>query len=75
MNKYLGATDVRVRNLSEALSDGTVLIELMQQLSGFKLKFFHKNPTIEKDIFENLNVLMKFLFFLNIDAHIKPEGT
>eukprot|EP01122_Echinamoeba_exundans_P013171 TRINITY_DN5709_c0_g1_i1.p1 TRINITY_DN5709_c0_g1~~TRINITY_DN5709_c0_g1_i1.p1 ORF type:complete len:399 (+),score=107.68 TRINITY_DN5709_c0_g1_i1:78-1274(+) len=74
MNKYLGATDVRVRNLSEALADGTVLIELLQQLSGFKLKFFHKKPTEEKDIFENLNVLMKFLFFLNIDAHIKPDA-
>lgn len=74
VNKYLEGTNTRVRNLSDALADGTVLIQLLEQLSGFKLKSFHRKPSKEKEVFENLNILMKFLFFLNIDAQIKPDG-
>jgi hypothetical protein len=50
VNRHLLEREMRVRNLSKSFRDGTVLLNLLEVLSGYKIKSFNKKPADKKEI-------------------------
>ena len=52
---------VQVRDLSQDLSDGTVLVSLLEKLTSSKMRAkYHPSPTHRLQKLDNLRVVMEF---------------
>lgn len=56
----------RIENLETDLSDGLLLIELIQILSHKKLTRYNKKPTMRMQQLENVSVALEFLKSENV---------
>ena len=58
--KSSGKTN-EVTDLTEDLRDGTVLIRLVENLTGKKMKQYNKAPTVTAHKLDNLDMLFSFM--------------
>ena len=52
-------SDKQVTNLAVDLRDGTVLVRLVQNLTGKKIKGYHKSPQLPAHMLDNLDLVFK----------------
>lgn len=52
-------SDKQVTNLAVDLRDGTVLVRLVQNLTGKKIKGYHKAPQLPAHMLDNLDLVFK----------------
>lgn len=58
-NTVLKDSNIKINNIYDDLTDGTVLIQMYQVLSGKKVRRYNKNPKILQHVMENLDIVMK----------------
>ncbi|KAF7996048.1 hypothetical protein HCN44_009833 [Aphidius gifuensis] len=66
-NEHLHKINVHINNLETDLSDGIILIKLLEVLTAKKLPKYHEQPTFRSHKLENVGVALKFLVDENIN--------
>ncbi|GAB7362433.1 hypothetical protein MBLNU230_g2755t1 [Neophaeotheca triangularis] len=61
LNSKLGARDIQINDLVADLSDGTVLIHLLEILSNESLGRYASRPKLRVQRFENVNIALDFI--------------
>ena len=59
VNVRLKSGDKQVTNLAVDLRDGTVLVRLVENLTGKKIKGYHKSPKLPAHMLDNLDLVFK----------------
>ena len=52
---------MKVTDLTVELQDGTILVRLLENLTGKKIKGFHKAPSLPAHKLDNLDLVFSFL--------------
>jgi len=61
MNTHLSDRDLEIKELNEDLQDGLKLIQLLEIISGKRIKKYKKKPQNKLQKIENLNIALKFV--------------
>lgn len=67
INEHLHKINLQINNIETDLSDGIVLIKLLEVLTNKKLPKYHEQPTFRSHRLENVGVALKFLVQENIN--------
>lgn len=65
-NQHLKYRDMEIKDLFEDFNDGLKLIALLEDLSGKKIKGYHKRPNFPQHKLENISTALRFIESQNI---------
>lgn len=60
-----------IRNIHTDLSDGTVLIDVLECITGKQIAAAHRNATLHKQKVENIILIQRFLEVENVELSMK----
>lgn len=69
INSTLQRVDVTVKDIATDLADGTVLIQLAQELIGKKIPKWNKTPNMRVKSIENANIALEFILASGVKLH------
>jgi hypothetical protein len=75
VNKHLKKRNLQMNNLQTDFQNGVLLINLLEIVSGQKVKKYFEKPTRIFQYLENLEIALKFLSYLQINVKAEPQGT
>ena len=74
MNKHLKERDMKIENLAKDFQDGVLLINLLEILSGQRVKTYDHEATRLYEYLENLEIAVKFMTYLALPIMATPQG-